>query len=117
MRYRKLSADGDMTFGRGQKDFWRDQPEGVAQAVATKLGMWQREWFLDITDGTPWETRVLGRYTNSTRDPAIRARILSTSGMRAISNYSSALDRQTRDLKVNAVLDTIYGSVAFEGPT
>jgi hypothetical protein len=42
---------------------------------------------------------------------------LSTSGMQAIASYSSALDRQTRDLKVNAVLTTIYGTFAFEGPT
>jgi hypothetical protein len=28
MRHRRLDANGDMTFGQGQSDFWIDQPEG-----------------------------------------------------------------------------------------
>jgi hypothetical protein len=120
MRNRKLTPTGDMTFGRGLQDFWIDVPDAVAQAVFTKLAMWQGEWILDPADGTPWNTRIMGRYTEPTRDPAIRARILSTPGMQqqnGIANYSSSLDRSTRKLKVSARLHTIFGQIPFEGPT
>lgn len=110
MRYRKLSADGDYSFGHGANDFWTDVPDAVAQAVMTRLQLYQGEWFLNTADGTPWNTRILGKRTDSTRDPAIRARILGTKGMLGISEYSSELMRDSREFFVNANLTTIYSA-------
>lgn len=109
MRYRKLSADNDMTFGHGLRDFWINEPDAPAQAVKTRLMLHQGEWFLDKTAGTPWATQVLGKYTGSTRDPVIRSRVLSTTGVRQILQYSSNLDRETRQFSVLIYIDTIYG--------
>jgi hypothetical protein len=113
MRYRKLDANGDRIFGHQQSDFWRDVPDAPAQAVVTRLHMELGEWFLDVTDGTPWKTRVLGKYTGSTRDPTIRSRILGTQGVTGISDYSSNLDRDTRAFSANATVDTQYGQVVI----
>ena len=52
MRYRKLDAAGDMTFGNGIGAFYVDIPEAPAQAVMTRLRMEQGEWFLDAKAGT-----------------------------------------------------------------
>jgi hypothetical protein len=113
MRYRKLDADGDRVWGRGQADFWRDVPDAPAQAVLTRLHMELGEWFLDITDGTPYQTRVLGKYTGSTRDPVLRARILGSTGVTGIASYSSNLDRDTRAFTVAVTIDTQYGQAVI----
>ena len=89
MRYRKLDAAGDMVLGGGQAAFYRNQPEAVAQAVKTRLAMRLGEWFLDTSAGTPWNTKILGKFTIPTRDATIRARILGTTGVTSIDAYSS----------------------------
>lgn len=114
MRYRKLDANGDYTFGHQQADFYRDQPEAVAQAVKTRLGLFTGEWFLDTTDGTPWRTDVLGKYTQGAYDAVIKARIIDTEGVQSIDAYSSTLDRSSRALSVQASISTIYGTATVQ---
>ena len=109
MRYRKLDENGDYTFGNGLRDFWHDVPEAPAQAVRTRLSLWEGEWFLDVREGMPWNTRVLGVRTAGTRDATIRRHILGTEGVTEITSYSSALVRDTRAFSVNVSIDTLYG--------
>lgn len=110
MRYRKLDGDGDYTLGTGA-DFHVDTPEAVAQAVKTRLGLWYGEWFLDTSDGTPWNEQILGKRTRGRNyDAAIRQRILGTQGVSEISEYSSSFDGNTRALSVQATITTIYGT-------
>ncbi|MDE1158444.1 MAG: hypothetical protein PW791_09225 [Neorhizobium sp.] len=110
MRYRKLSADDDYVFGQGQASFYRDNPDSVAQSVKTRLMLETGTWFLDVTEGMDWRTKVLGKYTADLRDVTIRSRILGTTGVTAIDAYSSALDRDSRRFSVNATIDTTYGA-------
>lgn len=117
MRYRKLDAKGDYVFGGGLNAFYIDVPEAVAQAVATRLKLQLGEWFLDTTDGTPWNTRVLGKYTGNTRDVVIKARVLATQGVVRISNYDSQVGvLAPRAFTVQMQIDTIYGRVLLAGP-
>lgn len=113
MRYRKLDANGDYVWGHQQGDFYRDQAEAVAQAVQTRLKLFTGEWFLDVTDGTPWTTQVLDKYTSDQYDAAIRDRILGTPGVVQISAYSSSVNSATRTLTVTATIDTQYGSATL----
>lgn len=115
MKYRKLSADGDYVFGNGAADFWKDVPDAPAQAVRTRLDLWQGQWFLDTREGMPWKTQVLGNRTADTRDPSIRAHVLATQGVSRITDYSSNLNRETRAFSVNMVIDTIYGPARVTG--
>lgn len=117
MRVRKLDANGDMTFGREQINFYKDDPVGVAQNVSTRLRLWLGEWFLNVEDGMPWLTQVIGKYTTATRDFAITQRILGTPGVLSIATYGSQLDRDTRQFDVQSSINTIYGpSVIPKGP-
>lgn len=109
MRYRKLDQNGDRVFGSGLSAFWIDVPDAPAQAVLTRLQLYLGEWWLDTSDGTPWRTKVLGKFTGSTRDVVIRQRVLNTPEITAINNYSSNLNRDTRAFTVNMELDTAYG--------
>lgn len=114
MRYRKLDADGDYVFGGQQADFYRNSPDGVAQAVQTRLALLRGEWFLDKTEGMPWNTEVLGKYTAATYDSAIRQRILGTPGVTELTAYSSSVNAETRALTVTATISTIYGSTTVQ---
>lgn len=113
MRYRKLDANGDYVWGHQQNDFYRDQAEAVAQAVQTRLALFTNEWFLDVTDGTPWTTQVLDKYTKDQYDAAITDRILGTQGVNQITSYSSAANTTTRKLAVTATIDTQYGTATL----
>lgn len=113
MRYRKITAAGDYTFGQGNAEFLVDNPACVAQAVLTALLLHRGEWFLDTSAGMPWETQVLGYGTQSLYDAAIKSAILGVQGVQAILSYSSSLDVAKRVLTVNAVISTIFGNVAL----
>lgn len=113
MKYRKLDANGDYTFGTGG-DFFQNTQEAVAQAILTRLRLWKGEWFIDITDGTPWNEEVLGkRYKTRNPDGAIKSRILGTEGVLEIISYSSTFDGNTRSLSVQCTVNTIYGQTAI----
>jgi hypothetical protein len=126
VKYRKLSRDavkngifvrgGDYVFGHGSADFWKDVPDAPAQAVVTRLRLQTGQWFLDLTEGTPWKTRVLGKYTEATRDLVVRYRTRGTQGVTEISSYSSNLDRDTREFSVDMTISTIYGAARVRGP-
>jgi hypothetical protein len=123
MRYRKLAQPpninvfnyqgGDYVMGHGSSDFWINVPDAPAQAALTRMYLFLGDWFLDTSDGTPWNTQVLGHYTRNTRDPAIQSRILGTQGVKAILVYSSNVARDTRAFTVNAEIDTIYGAISI----
>ncbi len=115
MRYRKLDAAGDMMFGRGQADLYRDQPEAPAQAVKTRLMLWQGQWFLDLRAGMTYEVDVLGKYTEDRRDPVIREYVLATQGVTEIVTYGSQHNRDTREFAVQITINTDYGAAALSG--
>lgn len=114
MKYRKLDADGDYTLGTGG-DFLQNSPETVAQAVKTRLALWQGEWFLDASDGMPWNQQVLGKRNGRNPDAAIRQRILTTPGVQSIASYSSQYDGETRAFVVQCTINTQYGQTTISG--
>jgi len=118
MRYRKLTASGDYSFGNGQLDFYRDVPEAVGQAAKTRLELWLGEWYLNILSGTLYMQGVLGKKSKAQADLTITGRVLGTTGVpktKGIENYESILDVNTRVLTVVRFdLNTIYGPTAVE---
>lgn len=110
MRYRKLTSDGDYSFGQGPRDFLVNTPEAVGQLVKTRMQLFTGEWFLNLLEGLPYNPEVLGMGTGPTYDAAIRQHIRETQGVLNISEYNSLLDRSTRHLTATAKINTIYGS-------
>jgi hypothetical protein len=115
MRYRKLDENGDMLFGDEQADFFRDQPEAVAQAVWTRLRLWAGEWFLDTAEGTPYQQAALGTNKQETIGPALRERILETQGVTEIEEFELTIDPDNRVASLSAVINTQYGSTQLVG--
>lgn len=109
MLYRKLDANKDYTFGMQAGNFYKNTPQAIGQAVETRLGLIQGEWFLDITAGTPYNSRILGAGTVSQYDRAIQEVILQTQGVTGLVSYTSSVDPTTRAASVECTIDTIYG--------
>ena len=103
MLYRALDINGDYQLGV----FLSNTPSAVGQAVLTRLRLWRGEWYLDVTDGTPYLQDILG--FNTAYDLEIQSIILNTPGVSGISNYSSSVNSQ-RSLSVNCTINTVYGS-------
>ena len=116
MRVRKLDPNGDFSWGHGQSDFLVNTPQAVGQCVQTRLELYTGDWFLNLAEGTPWRTQVVGKRTESTRDPAVRARILGTQGVTGLDTYASQSDRGTRGFAVQATVNTIYGKTIVATP-
>lgn len=114
MRYRKLDANGDYSFGNQQSDFYINTREAVAQAVKTRLALFSGEWFLDTSEGTPWRSEVLGKFTQDAYDIVLKERIVGTAGVQSLDAYTSSLDRNTRKLSVQASITTIYGPTTVQ---
>lgn len=115
MRYRRLGDDGDMTFGSQQADFLRNTPETVAQAVVTRLKLWLGEWFIDQSEGTPYQQAALGKRTRASIEPAIRSRILETEGVTSIDQFDLSIDPDERKVTINATISTAYGPAVVQG--
>lgn len=110
MRYRKLDENGDYSFGQGQQDFYVNQPEAVGQSVLTRLKLWQGEWFLDTSIGTPYLSQILGKVPQGVADQAIQQVALGTKGVLGLTAYFSNFDSASRSLSVTMTISTIYGS-------
>ena len=111
MKYRQLDNDGDMQLGK----YLENTPEAVAQAVLTRLRLWTEEWFLDVTEGTPWLQLVLGHGTQKTAIQAIRKRILETEGVQSITRLEFNENPSTRAVVVAVQMKTDYGDADVYG--
>lgn len=115
MRYRKLSPDGDYTFGNQQLDFHIDTPEAVAQVIKTSLQMWIGEWYLDVTDGTAYPEGVLGKHSKAEADATLVARIRQCQGVVDVQNFTSVIDEGRRQYSsIAANVNTIYGPTQLQ---
>lgn len=115
MRYRKLDINGDMTFGNQQADLYRDSPEAVAQAVWTRLRLWVGEWFIDTTEGTPYQQAALGTGKRETISPAIRQRILETENVISIETFDMVINPDSRAATISTTINTAFGAVQLQG--
>lgn len=110
MRYRQITDSGDYSWGHSLQDFYIDTPAAVAQAVKTRLLLWQGEWYLDIDEGTPYMTGILGKHSQAEADFTVQARITGTQGLVDIAKYDSVLlGPPTRAYSMTTTIDTIYG--------
>lgn len=109
MKYRKEEENGDYTFGQGDNTFLENTPEAVAQAVKTRFELWTGEWFLDVTEGTPYREAILGKHKSAAYNMAVRERILGTQSVSEILEFTTEFNPDTRRVTFTATINTLYG--------
>lgn len=114
MIYRRLDSSHDMTFGNGRGNFLSGI-ESVAQAIKTRLLLFQEEWLFDRNDGLPLFQSILG-YAGANKaavERVIAERILGTQHVTGISHIASSYDPGSRQYTFTARVDTDFGEVAL----
>jgi hypothetical protein len=107
MTVRLLDADGDITTSGTQ---FTTGVNEIAQTVATRLRLFLGEYFRDVTDGTPWWESILGKNgTLSSKEAAIKSRIIRTDGVVRLTSFSTDFNINTRVYTVTAGILTTYG--------
>jgi hypothetical protein len=111
MKYRKLDANDDYTFGK--RDVMRYDTEAVAQAVKTRLLLLLGEWWETPDDGTPLFERVLGRRFRTDEpltevDLILSERINGTQGVTEITRFDSTLIPDSREYSASVIIKTVY---------
>jgi len=95
----------------GSRVFLQSKEE-TAAGIYHRLRMFLGEWFLDITDGTPWFQTILGKFDAQAAEAALKQRIVTSPGVVAITRFRFGSDRNTRRITVDCtVLDINNESV------
>jgi len=106
-----------MTFGQGIGNFLTDNPTAVAQAILTRLRLWQGEWFLELSAGVPYLQQILGHQPSANiPDSAIRNTIQNTPFVRHVTDYSSTFINTSRTFSVSCKVTTSFGPVTRAPP-
>lgn len=118
MQYRKLSASGDYTFGQGSLNFYSGV-EAVAQAVKTRLQLYEETFWRDLSDGVPMFQKILASPGSVAHvaaiDGIIQSRISDTEGVTALLDFSSSFDPAVRKYSFQATIQTQYSVTVVSG--
>ena len=113
MKYRALDSVGDYTMGKRSATLLTDT-DAVAQAVYTRLRLWQGEWWEDRNEGLPMMQRILGfRNTQQAADILIRDRIVGTTDVSGMVSFESTYDPNTRNYSCTSEVTTKYGNITL----
>lgn len=101
MKYRKLTEDGDYSFGMNAQDYI-DGSSAVAQMVRTKILLFYGEWWEDIGIGIPMFQSLIGQMNvDSIQTSAtllINERLKELSDLMTVDSIEVDVDRKVRSL-------------------
>lgn len=76
----------------------------VGQHVRQRLMTFIGEWFLDKNVGVPWLNRIMGRkFDPELAEAVVKAEILKTDGVAAITSFSIAFDKTNRGIYIREI--------------
>lgn len=112
MKVRRLDANWDYCFGRGQQNYISGV-DAVGQAIKQRLLLLYFEWWEDLEDGLPLWEKILGTSggpeNRQAVDIIIRDRISGTEGVQSVISFESTFEK--RIYKFSASIETIYGTL------
>ena len=79
-----------------------DGQQETARNIFYRLRLFLGEYFLDVSDGTPWFQGILGKAPQDVAETNIKRRILSAPRVAGIERFTFATDRRQRRLTVSS---------------
>jgi hypothetical protein len=111
MKSRALDSDGDWQFGRGLQSYVTEA-NALKQNILTRLRQWKGDCFFATTEGVDYNNYLdIGRKNDLDRD--IKRVILQTAGVLRISDFTSTLNRDSRNVTISLQVSTIFGTLTF----
>jgi hypothetical protein len=112
--YRQLDRSYEPTYGQGQANFLYDA-DAVAQAIQTRLLLFEGEWWENLADGLALWQRILGQGASLQDQQAIvlliQQRILGTPYVTLVENVQFDWNSTTRSFQFYCVAQTQFGPV------
>ena len=114
MKYRRLDSNHDVMFGQGIGDYVIES-DAVAQAVNTRLLLFEGEWWLNINDGLPMFQQILGKPASQKvlHNTLILERIKGTINLHNVESFESTQDTNNGAYSFQCVVNTAYGTFAL----
>lgn len=107
------SVSGDLVLENGDLALSRDS-DAIGQHILQRLRMFQGEWFLDESQGTPYYQSILGKAPNlQVVDAILKDRILGTPGVVELREFELGYEGATRKLTVRWKAILFDGAVDF----
>jgi hypothetical protein len=112
MKFRKLTPDGDWTFGHGHNDIAKDI-YAIELEVATRVKEWANDWFADMNRGIDY-TNLLEIGQRARLLFAIKATILTCYGVIGVAQDANGKDivdvyvQNGRNYYITYTVNTIY---------
>ena len=114
--HRRLDENHDPQRGQGKANFLIDA-DAVAQAVLTRLLLFQGEWWESTLEGLPLWQEILGQPGGQMGLARItlllQQRILGTPYVQAITALESSFDSSNRTINFYAEVKTRFGMIAI----
>lgn len=89
--------------------------DAVAQAIRTRLLLFEGEWWEDLNEGTPMFQEILGQRATvngqQIMSQALIARVSGTPYVSGVENASTTFSDKTRQLNFAATAQTSFGKV------
>ena len=114
---RKLDSNGDYSFGQNNSDMLKGV-DAVAQAIKTKLLLFQAEWWEDQNDGLPLFQSIIGQY--NLEDVKVAAsrllsdRIKDVKEVLSVIESSVNINEKERSISYKYVVNTTEGTISEE---
>lgn len=84
----------------------------VGIGVFYRLRLFLGEYFLDVSQGTPWFQGILGKTPQGVAETNLKRRIFSARDVAGITRFRFSTDRNARKLSVSASVITTAGENA-----
>lgn len=111
MKYRKLTEEGDYTFGGGPNNFI-EGTEAIAQKIKTTLLLFYGEWWEDLTIGLPMFQSILGQVNTQNVSIALKnlveTKLLSIEGVQQIQDINIDIHERNITLTVALTVNDEY---------
>lgn len=110
--YLRLDAEYDPVFQVGAE---LSNLDAVAQAIKTRLLLFQGEWWENLNEGTPMFQDIIGQRASESGQKimalALANRIAGTPYVSAVKDMAVSFDEKTRQLRFNCTAQTSFGTV------